>query len=53
MKLIESLSRYRYDQENRENLEPRKDGSDHACDALRYLITNLDARSESRAGRYA
>lgn len=53
VKLIESLSRYRYDEENRENLEPRKDGSDHACDALRYLITNLDARSESRAGRYA
>jgi hypothetical protein len=53
VKLIESLSRYRYDEENRENLEPRKDGSDHACDALRYLITNLDARSETRAGRYA
>ncbi|MEM0982365.1 MAG: hypothetical protein AAGI17_00280 [Planctomycetota bacterium] len=42
-KLIESLERYRYPSDRPESLEPVKDGSDHAVDALRYLVQNLDA----------
>lgn len=42
MKLVESLERYRYPP-NPESLEPVKDGADHAVDALRYLVTNLDS----------
>lgn len=41
--LVESLERYRYPSDRPESLEPVKDGSDHAVDALRYLIQNLDA----------
>jgi hypothetical protein len=42
-RLIESLERYRYPSENRETIEPVKgEGWDHAIDALRYLIQNLD-----------
>ena len=41
--LIESLERYRYPSDRPESLEPIKDGSDHAVDALRYMIQNLDA----------
>ncbi|HEX8875338.1 MAG TPA: hypothetical protein VF777_01215 [Phycisphaerales bacterium] len=49
-KLIESLERYHYDPNKPESTEPVKDGFDHAVDALRYLITNLDraSRTESR-----
>lgn len=50
-KLIESLERYHYDPSKPESTEPVKDGFDHAVDALRYLITNLDkaSRTETRA----
>ena len=41
-RLIESLRTYHYPADQIESLEPVKDGSDHACDALRYLITNGD-----------
>ncbi|USN99694.1 MAG: hypothetical protein H6810_03275 [Phycisphaeraceae bacterium] len=51
-KLIESLERYRYPSDQPESLTPVKDGSDHAVDALRYMIQNLDAGYETRRGRY-
>jgi hypothetical protein len=52
VKLIESLTRYRYSSEKPESLEPIKDGNDHAVDALRYLVVNLDRPSTERGGRY-
>lgn len=41
-RLIESLSMYHYPAERPEVMSPVKDGNDHACDALRYLVINLD-----------
>lgn len=50
-RLIESLEGYRYPADDPESTTPVKDGSDHAVDALRYLIQNLDAPYRtSRAG---
>lgn len=40
--LIESLSMYHYPPDKPECTVPVKDGHDHAADALRYLIINLD-----------
>jgi hypothetical protein len=51
-KLIESLERYHYDPSKPESLEPVKDGFDHAVDALRYLITNLDKASRTEVTTY-
>jgi hypothetical protein len=42
VKLIESLERYHYDANRPESDVPVKDGFDHAVDALRYLVQNLD-----------
>ncbi len=50
--LIESLERYHYRDEGSRPNEPVKDGSDHAADALRYLVQNLDLSREERVGRY-
>ena len=45
--LIESLEKYHYPP-GRENAEtPVKDGWDHAVDALRYLVINLDREGET------
>lgn len=41
-RLIESLATYHYPPDRPESAKPVKDGSDHACDALRYLVQNLD-----------
>jgi hypothetical protein len=41
-RLIESIESYRYPADRPDSLEPVKDGSDHAVDALRYLVVNLD-----------
>lgn len=41
-KLIESLVTYHYPPHQPESTTPVKDGSDHAADALRYLVINLD-----------
>lgn len=51
--LIESIERYRYPSDRPESTEPVKDGSDHAVDALRYLVQNIDAARTSKRGRYA
>lgn len=40
--LIEALRRYRYPARRPEAENPLKDGPDHACDALRYLVVNLE-----------
>lgn len=51
-KLIESLERYHYDPSNPESTDPVKDGFDHAVDALRYLVTNLDSTSRTVSWTY-
>lgn len=40
--LIEALQTYRYDPDRPNNENPLKEGSDHACDALRYLVLSFD-----------
>jgi len=40
--LIRALMSYRYDPERPSREEPLKDGPDHACDALRYLVLAFD-----------
>lgn len=40
--LIESLERYHYPDDAPGDVNPKKDGPDHAVDALRYLVLNLD-----------
>ena len=49
--LIESLERYHYPADPG-NPNPEKDGHDHAVDALRYLIQNLDAGHKSTVDNY-
>ncbi|MBC7771238.1 MAG: hypothetical protein H7210_01960 [Pyrinomonadaceae bacterium] len=41
-RLIEAMHRYHYPEDRPESLDPVKDGFDHAADALRYLMVNLD-----------
>ncbi len=49
-RLIESLSRYHYASERPDSSEPVKDGFDHAVDALRYLVVNLDRPYKAESG---
>ncbi len=51
--LIASLRSLHYDTTRRERPEPVKDGHDHAADALRYLVVNLDRGHRTRMGRWA
>ncbi|MEL6499133.1 MAG: hypothetical protein AAFZ67_01815 [Planctomycetota bacterium] len=51
--LIEALERYHYPEDRPEATEPVKDGFDHAADALRYLVVNLDEPYSSQRSRYA
>ena len=50
--LIESLESYRYDPERPFSRDPLKDGSDHAVDALRYLVVALDGGEGTKTGTY-
>jgi hypothetical protein len=50
--LIKSLEQYHYPADNAETDTPEKDGHDHAVDALRYLIQNLDAPYTTKHDRY-
>ncbi len=50
--LIESLRRYHFPPDRPESVEPVKDGHDHAVDALRYLVLNLDRPHRARADGY-
>lgn len=52
-RLIESLERYHYPKDDPESEAPEKDGFDHAVDALRYLIVNLDAGAVASSRPYA
>lgn len=52
VKLIESLERYHYDANRPESDAPVKDGFDHAVDALRYLVQNLDRPVKVASGSY-
>ncbi len=49
--LIESLQRHHYDPDRPDRYDPVKDGTDHAADALRYLVVNLD--QPHRTARHA
>lgn len=49
--LIESLERYHYPADP-ENPNPEKDGHDHAVDALRYMVQNLDDGYQTRRDRW-
>ena len=40
--LIEALVQYHFDPDRPHDDSPVKDGPDHLCDALRYLVVNLD-----------
>jgi len=51
--LIESLEKYRFDERRPERDEPVKDGFDHAPDALRYMVQNLDRPPRTARGSYA
>ncbi len=46
-KLIEAMRCYHFDVSNPQRQDPIKDGPDHLCDALRYMIINLEAGSEN------
>lgn len=46
--LISSMERYHFPMNKPESKEPEKDGSDHAVDALRYLVQNLDRPGAKR-----
>jgi hypothetical protein len=51
--LIRSLREYHFDPKRPASETPVKDGPDHAADALRYLIVNLDGpRGEVRVRPY-
>lgn len=51
--LVEAFVTYHYRRDDPEDLRPVKDGSDHAIDALRYLVMNLDGGWEVSVKRYA
>jgi hypothetical protein len=50
--LIEAMQRYRYDDARPDSDQPVKDGPDHAVDALRYMVVNLDSASSGRVEEY-
>jgi len=51
--LIASLRNYRYPDGAGDGTAPVKDGPDHAADALRYLVTNIDCGSGARGRAYS
>lgn len=52
-RLIKALQAYHFDPEDPMREEPVKDGPDHACDALRYLLVNLErGGGRAVAGNY-
>ncbi|MEM9374076.1 MAG: hypothetical protein AAGA55_10575 [Planctomycetota bacterium] len=50
--LIRCLEQYHYPRDHPESPTPEKDGSDHAVDALRYMILNLDRGYSTTRGSY-
>ena len=51
--LIECLERYHFPEDNPESITPVKDGSDHAADALRYMIMCIDKPIKTNSANYA
>ncbi|MCH7572486.1 MAG: hypothetical protein IH891_06175 [Planctomycetes bacterium] len=49
--LIEAMSMYHYPLLQPDSFTPVKDGHDHATDALRYLVVNLDRRGWEVKGK--
>lgn len=47
--LIAAMRTYHFDADRPENPKPVKDGPDHVCDALRYLVVNLEGGGEVRS----
>ncbi len=47
-RLIDALTAYRFDPARPGREEPLKDGPDHLCDALRYLLVNLESGGDAR-----
>jgi hypothetical protein len=50
--LVRSMTEYRYKPGDLSAEEPLKDGSDHAVDALRYLVMSLESACENKQGNY-
>lgn len=50
--LIAALESLHYSRTNAHDLNPVKDGPDHAADALRYMIVSLDCVESARSYRY-
>jgi len=50
--LIEAMQQYHYPPDNPNSMEPVKDGPDHAVDALRYMLINLDCPHTAKNSRY-
>lgn len=50
--LIQSMQSYRFDPNRPGQDQPLKDGPDHACDALRYLLLNLERRGSAASRNY-
>jgi ribosomal protein S14 len=50
--LIEAMERYQYDESRPDHDQPLKNGPDHAVDALRYLVVNLDVARPGRVEGY-
>lgn len=42
-RLIRDLSTYHFDERRPSEANPVKDGADHTCDALRYMLMNLES----------
>ena len=50
--LIAALESLHYSRTNAHDLNPVKDGPDHAADALRYLVVSLDCAKGTQQGSY-
>jgi hypothetical protein len=50
--LIAAMEKYHYPENDPMTLIPVKDGSDHAIDALRYMIVNLDSPGKTLVTNY-
>lgn len=51
-RLIEAMVQYHYSPDKPEQAQPVKDGHDHAADALRYMIINLDRPAKVEVRKY-
>ena len=52
VKLIAAMQAYHFDASRPGVEEPVKDGPDHACDALRYMLVNLEASGEAQVRQW-